>query len=305
MRLLRASAGVLIIMSGALLSARVAHAEPIDNGSTTVQVNPAATYPVVTQGAAGFGQAGISASAQASGNQGSAGGGHGGYYYRPTYTYTPVPNGQTIYPGPLQITPTGYIVKPQGTGVPACPPGQIGYYVYDGNGNYLGIVCVNPPSGSTPGGPPSPPVILAQQVSDTQAWPALVMNMNPGRGLTGLPSWFWLGGGSPTIPDATATAGPLTVRVHAAFAGVTWAFGDGSQLDTVDLGQPYPQASDVNHEYQADSSGQPNGMYEVVALIRFKVTYSLNGGPWVDLGVKVRGYGSSFVVNQLQPEATQ
>jgi hypothetical protein len=94
------------------------------------------------------------------------------------------------------------------------------------------------------------------------------------------------------------------VIVHAALVGVTWAFGDGSQLDTSDLGQAYPQPSDVNHDYQADSSALPNG-YQVVALLGFKVTYSVNGGPWLDLGIKVKGYGSSYVVNQLQPEAVQ
>jgi hypothetical protein len=281
------------------------HAEPVDNGSGTVQVQPVTSYPVVTQGSAGYGPAGISANAQASSSGGSGGGaGHGGYYYGPTYTYTPIPQGQVVLPGTVQINSGGQIVKPTGTGQAACPPGQTGYFVYDGSGHYLGVVCVSPPAGGQPGGPVSPPGQLAQQASDNQPWPSLVLSINPGIGLTGLPSWFWLGGGSPNMPDATATAGPLTVIVHAALAGVTWAFGDGSQLDTSDLGQAYPQPSDVKHEYQADSSALPNG-YQVIALLRFKVTYSVNGGPWLDLGLKVRGYGSSYVVNQLQPEAVQ
>jgi hypothetical protein len=303
-RVLRASTSVALVVGVALAFTHPVHAEPIDNGSGTVQVQPVTSYPVVTQGSAGYGSAGITANAQASSSAGSGGTGHGGYYYGPVYTYTPIPQGQVVLPGTVQINSGGQIVKPTGTGQAACPPGQTGYFVYDGSGHYLGVVCVSPPAGGQPGGPVSPPGQLAQQASDNQPWPSLVLSINPGTGLTGLRSWFWLGGGSPNTPDATASAGPLTVIVHAALAGVTWAFGDGSQLDTSDLGQAYPQPSDVNHEYQADSSALPNG-YQVIALLRFRVTYSVNGGPWLDLGIKVRGYGSSYVVNQLQPEAVQ
>lgn len=294
----------IVIAVAVALSILPVRAEDPGADTTSVTVAPATSGPYVTQGSGGFGQNGISANAQASSTAGSGGTGHGGYYYGPTYTYTPIPQGQVVVPGTVQINSGGQIVKPTGTGQAACPPGQTGYYVYDGSGNYLGVVCVSAPAGGPAGGPVSPPGQLAQQASDNQPWPSLVLNINPGTGLTGLPSWFWLGGGSPNMPDATATAGPLTVIVHAALAGVTWAFGDGSQLDTSDLGQAYPQPSDVNHEYQADSSALPNG-YQVVALLRFKVTYAVNGGPWLDLGIKVKGYGSSYVVNQLQPEAVQ
>jgi len=299
-----AGAAILATSIASVSLTLIARAEDPGPARNTVNVGPVVTGPVVTLGAASYGPAGITANAQASSSAGSGDTGHGGYYYGPVYTYTPIPQGQVILPGPVQINSGGQIVKPTGTGQAACPPGQTGYYVYDGSGHYLGVVCVSAPAGGPAGGPVSPPAQLAQQASDNQAWPSLVLSINPGTGLTGLPSWFWLGGGSPNMPDATATAGPLTVIVHAALAGVTWAFGDASQLDTSDLGQAYPQPSDVKHEYQADSSALPNG-YQVIALLRFRVTYSVNGGPWLDLGIKVRGYGSSYVVNQLQPEAVQ
>jgi hypothetical protein len=38
-------------------------------------------------------------------------------------------------------------------------------------------------------------------------------------------------------------------------------------------------------------------------MLRFLVTYSVNGGPWQQLGVKVRAYSRSYSVLQLQPEA--
>jgi hypothetical protein len=37
--------------------------------------------------------------------------------------------------------------------------------------------------------------------------------------------------------------------------------------------------------------------------VRYQVTYSVNGGPFNVLGVKARPYSSSYVVNQLQPQA--
>jgi hypothetical protein len=135
-----------------------------------------------------------------------------------------------------------------------------------------------------------------------QPWPALQVSISPGLGLTGLASWFWLGG-SPQMPDATASAGPLTVRVHATLVDVVWSFGDGGGFSSgTDLGRTFPAASSIQYVYQTDSAGRSGG-YVVSALVRYQVTYSVNGGPFNVLGVKARSYTSSYVVNQLQPQA--
>jgi len=102
-RVLRASTSVALVVGVALAFTHPVHAEPIDNGSGTVQVQPVTSYPVVTQGSAGYGSAGITANAQASSSAGSGGTGHGGYYYGPVYTYTPIPQGQVVVPGSVQI----------------------------------------------------------------------------------------------------------------------------------------------------------------------------------------------------------
>src|SRR6266851_4615085 len=125
--------------------------------------------------------------------------------------------------------------------------------------------------------------------------------INPRAGLTGLPSWFWLSG-SAAMPDAVATSGPLTVRVRARLAGASWEFGDGLGFDSVDLGQPYPAQSGVQHLYQTDTYRLPNG-YRVIAILRYLVTYSVNGGSWNTLGVKTRPFSQQYLVYQLQPEA--
>jgi len=104
------------------------------------------------------------------------------------------------------------------------------------------------------------------------------------------------------MPDAVASSGPLTVRVQARLAGVSWEFGDGLGFDSVDLGQSYPVQSDIQHLYQTDTYRLSSG-YSVVAILRYLVTYSVNGGPWNTLGVKTRPFSQQYLVYQLQPEA--
>ena len=181
-----------------------------------------------------------------------------------------------------------------------CPAGQTGYYVYDSNGNSLGIVCVpNPTDSLAP--PTTPELALADEASSRQPWPVLRLGINPTTGLTGLPSWFWLTG-SASMQEAVASSGPLTVRVRARLEGVSWEFGDGLGYDSIDLGQAFPAQSDIQHLYQTDTYHMSNG-YAVVAILRYLVTYSVNGGPWKTLGVKTRPISQQYLVYQVQPEA--
>jgi hypothetical protein len=271
-----------------------AYAEvPVDRG--TVNVGPMTSGGVVSQGVAAYDPSGTQADADSRGSQplpapsNSSGS---------DYTYRPLPNNQIPIPPPIVVNNAGAINVPQLIGTQnACPPGQTGYLVYGpgGNGSF-GVICVA--TGQTA----TPEQQLAQEASSKQPWPNLFLGVNPSAGLTGLASWFWLGGGSTGMPDATATSGPLTVKVHAALMGATWDFGDGGRYDSRDLGQAYPAASDVQHAYQTDTFGLPGG-YTVAGILRFLVTYSVNGGPWQQLGVKTKAYSRSYSVFQLQPEA--
>ena len=107
--------------------------------------------------------------------------------------------------------------------------------------------------------------------------------------------------GQPCQADASASSGPLTVTVHATLSDVTWSFGDGSGASG-DLGRAFPTPSDVQHVYQTDSAGLSQG-YQLVATVRWRVTFSVNGGPFSDLGFKTRDFTRSYVVEQLQPQA--
>jgi hypothetical protein len=197
----------------------------------------------------------------------------------------------------------GVLQKPYGNipTKPACPPGQTGYYVWGPTGALVATICV-PDATAGGGGPPGPVGSLVQQASSQQPWPNLVLGVNPTRGLTGVSSWFWVGGGLPGIPPATATAGPLTVTVRASLADIIWNFGDGVQYDSgSSLGRAYPEQSDISHVYQADSYGIPGG-YALAISLQYTVSYSVNGGPWMPLGIKSKVYSQPYTVVQAQPE---
>jgi hypothetical protein len=266
-----------------------AFAEPLNQGQNTVNVGPIAAGQTVGQGSVGFNGSGTQSEADSRTNQGVTGTmlpppvGSGGS----NLTFQPIQNGVAPGGGSAAL-------------LVACPPGNTPYSVFDPTGTLIGIVCVsnqNPPAGPLPA-----PLQLAQQASAQQPWPSLQVGVNPGTGLTGLASWFWLGG-NPQMPDATASAGPLTVTVHASLIDVVWDFGDGSGVSSgTDLGRAYPAQSSIQHVYQTDTFGRPGG-YSCNALVRYRVTYSLNGGPFAELGVKAQPYSVSYQVNQLQPQA--
>jgi hypothetical protein len=256
--------------------------------SNTSNVGPIGTGPTVSTGSAGFNGSGTNSQANSQTNEGAPPtpvpqpGGSGSS----NLTYTPIQNG--VAPG------GGSVVA-----LVACPPGSTPYAVFDATGAFVGTVCVS--NQAPAAGPLSTPVQLAQQASAQQPWPALQVGINPGIGLTGLASWYWLAG-NPQMPDATATAAPLTVTVHATLIDVVWDFGDGSGLSSgTDLGRAFPAQSSIQHVFESDTFGRPG--YKCTALVRYRVTYSVNSGPFAELGVKANPYSVTYQVNQLQPEA--
>ncbi len=279
--------GLILAIAALVMTPVSVLAEVQVPGSATV--GPIANGPTVSSGSAGFNGSGTQSQADSQTNQGVTGtllpppAGSGSS----NLTYTPIQNG---------VAPAGGTVAV----LVACPPGNTPYAVFDAAGTFVGTVCVsnqNPPAGPLP-----TPLQLAQQASAQQPWPSLEVGINPGTGLTGLASWFWLGG-NPQMPDATASAGPLTVTVHAALIDVVWDFGDGSGVSSgTDLGPVFPAQSSIQHVYQTDTFQRAGG-YSCIALVRYRVTYSVNGGPFAELGVKARPYGVPYQVNQLQPEA--
>ena len=278
---------VLIAVGVAAMNPASAWAEVAS--SNTSNVGPIASGPTVSNGSAGFNESGTQAQANSQTDQGLP-------------RTTPLQPGASISSN-LTYTPILNGVAPGGGPVPllvACPPGNTPYAVFDATGTLVGTICVA--NQAAPAGPLPTPLQLAQEASAQQPWPSLQVGINPSTGLTGLASWFWLAG-NPQMSDATASTGPLTVTVHAALIDVVWDFGDGSGVSSgTDLGRAFPAQSSIQHMYQTDTFGRPGG-YAVSALARYQVTYSVNGGPFTELGIKARPYSLAYQVNQLQPEA--
>ena len=286
----RTSLAVACSLLVVVVAGGTAHAEPIgDPNNSTTSVGPVVVGQTVSQGSAGFNGSGTQSQADSRTNQSVTGSGltPPGASGSSNLTYQPVQNRVAPGGGPVPL-------------LVACPPGNTPYAVLDATGTLVGTVCVSNQSPSV--GPVSTPLQLAQLASAQQPWPSLQVGINPGTGLTGLASWFWLRG-NPQMPDATASAGPLTVTVRATLIDVVWDFGDGRGISSgTDLGQAFPAQSSIQHVYQTDTFGRPSG-YSCVALVRYQVTYSVNGGPFAELGIKAQPYSTSYQVNQLQPQA--
>ena len=271
-------------------------ADIIDQQQATTQVKPVSSGPVVSQGSAGFDPSGIQAGAESHDRGSSQPVARSG----PGTTFVPVPNNLTNVTGAPWVDSFGIVHQNPGLAATACPAGQTGLFVFDPQGINLGIVCVPAHQGGQPAS--SPVLRLAQQASASQPWPVLNVGVSPSVGLTGLSSWFWLTGNA-RVPDATASTAGITVTVRATLVDVVWDFGDRLGADTgTDLGRPFPAPSGVQHVYETDSRALPGG-YPVAAILRFRVDYSVNGGPFTELGIKARPYTLAYVVNQLQPQA--
>ncbi len=278
-----------------------AHAESIGN-STVTTVSPKTSGATVSQGTAGFDPGGTQATSESTTNARSgapSGGGSVASDQGSDLIVRQIPFNQV--PAGAIDGGNGLVINNPGATRQACPAGQTGFFVGSANNNAaFQVVCV-------PNQAPAPPqattvssLQLAEEASARQPWPNLQVSVNPGVGLAGLATWFWCAG-SASMPDASASSGPLTVTVHAALSDVTWSFGDGSGA-TGDLGRPFPTPSNIQHVYQTDSAGLAQG-YPLVASVRWRVTFSVNGGPFTDLGFKTRDFTRSYVVQQLQPQA--
>jgi hypothetical protein len=129
------------------------------------------------------------------------------------------------------------------------------------------------------------PAAIAEQLVRDLPYPAATVGANPsGRGLTGLGSWFWVGGysGAPIVD--TVTQFGMTVTVEATPATTDWDFGDGTVGRDLGIGAPPPAPTTVTHVYEVRS--RPT--YRVRALMRLDVRWRLDGGPWQALAPVVR-----------------
>jgi hypothetical protein len=143
---------------------------------------------------------------------------------------------------------------------------------------------------------PSDPV-LEQLVRRIELLPAQVHVRPDTRGVTGIPSLFWVDGYDGAPIRETLTAFGVTVTVEATLRDAVWDFGDGTPRVHTGLGEAWPRRSSVRHNY-ADPS--PAGGYPVTVQVTLEPTYSVDGGAPASLPPIVLTFTRSYEVREVQ-----
>jgi len=138
--------------------------------------------------------------------------------------------------------------------------------------------------------------------------PEVQVRMNPDTGLVNLPTWLWAEGyrGQDLFASQSWSPPyePTTIEVRYSLKRYLWNFGDGGQIETRSLGQPYPAESDIKNAYGWSSRTEPGGVFHLALTIEWEVEYRVNGGPPQPLPTAQRRYEALYPVQELQPVIT-
>ena len=142
------------------------------------------------------------------------------------------------------------------------------------------------------------PQAIAMHLRDEIPVPSAEIGINPNRGLVGVESWFWIEGYDGSPVNESVNAFGRRVEVEARVASYE-SFGDGSTVMATTPGRPYPERSEIRHDYQRSSAGYPSG-YRVEVTFVFDVRYRVGGGGWVELPGISRVAGTDYPVRESQ-----
>lgn len=151
------------------------------------------------------------------------------------------------------------------------------------------------PRDPAPGAPVQTPRDLAERLREEIPMPQVTVRANPGVGLVGTESWFWIDGysGEP-ITRGTDALG-TRIEVEARPSRYEWSFGDGATLISNSAGKAYPETSDVRHTYEKASPA-----YDVRVRFAFEIRYRVGGGAWTGLPNISRSAAASYRVRESQ-----
>lgn len=130
-----------------------------------------------------------------------------------------------------------------------------------------------------------------------QIMPAAVNVRPDSRGVTGIPSLFWVEGYDGAPIQQSVSAFGVTVAVTATLTDVAWDFGDGTPVVHGSLGEAWPQRSSVQHNYVNPSTGPG---YHVTVRLTFQPTFTVNGSGGGPLAPIVLTFVRDYVVNEVQ-----
>jgi hypothetical protein len=131
-----------------------------------------------------------------------------------------------------------------------------------------------------------------------------------GRGLVGLPEWFWTPAGSWHARTVTVSAGPVWAVVTAVPFGLTFRPGPGlSPVTCAGPGTAYnpqmpsaAQHTDCSYVYLGPSAGQPGNAYPASVTATWRVTWTGSGGAGGVLDASL-AVSARFRVSIAQAEA--
>ena len=115
------------------------------------------------------------------------------------------------------------------------------------------------------------------------------------RGVTGIPSLFWVEGYDGHPINHSVTELGITVDVAVTLDDVIWRFGDGTAPLHAGLGEAWPQESSVRHTYEHVHPGYP-----VTATMTLAVRWRFNGGGWEALAPITRTSTVPYTVTEIQ-----
>ena len=175
--------------------------------------------------------------------------------------------------------------------------------------NSLATGAIHPCLGDPPPPPPPPIPVCASceapGVADSIELPNVAVRMNPATGMVNVATWFWAENyRGQDLYASRSWSYPYedtTIEVRYFVREYLWNYGDGGQISSRSLGQPYPQQSDIQNAYGWSSKTEPGGVFHGALGIRWGVEYRVNGGAPTALADVTRSYGFIHPVQQLQP----
>lgn len=126
------------------------------------------------------------------------------------------------------------------------------------------------------------PEVVARIAVSRLVLPSVVIRVNPAADqLVGLPSWFWVDGGSWRPQSATASVPGLSVTATAVPVRTVWSTGDGASVGCAGPGTPWRFGMDpravspsCGHTYTRPS---PAGRLTLRVTVTWTVTWAGSG----------------------------
>jgi hypothetical protein len=177
--------------------------------------------------------------------------------------------------------------------VPEAPEGEARLYALYCDDEYRGLAWLGP---SDFAASPTEPVVQ-ELVRRIEVLPAQLAVRPDTRGVTGIPSLFWVEGYDGEPISESLSAFGLTVQVQATMTDVVWDFGDGTPPVHAGLGEAWPERSSVQHTYADPSTGAG---HPVTVSVTLQPSFSVNGGAPTQLAPIVLTFTRSYVVREVQ-----